>query len=339
MTTNVSIEVKRGNALEIDCDVLVLKHAQALYGVDEAAVSSLKAARLPVAAALPKPGMFSLISTGGALGARAVLFVGVPSLSQLDYAGIREFGARALASLSGAKVTKHVALTVHGPNYGLDESESFRAELAGLLDSLERGDCPESLERITIVERDPGRATRLTAVLDSSLPSGSYVRPGRSDATALSDARRSLADVGEGSRQKPRIFAAMPFAKEFDDRFHYGIQRAAEASGFLCERADLTPFLGDVLGWVRDRIASASFVVADLTTANPNVYLEVGYAWGRNVPTVLLVSEATELRFDARSQRCLVYEGSIRQLEELLTTELKALAAAVSESRSGGRAP
>jgi hypothetical protein len=119
----------------------------------------------------------------------------------------------------------------------------------------------------------------------------------------------------------------MPFAKEFDDRFHYGIQRAAETSGFLCERADLTSFLGDVLSWVRDRIASASFVVADLTTANPNVYLEVGYAWGCNVPTILLVSEAAELRFDARNQRCLVYEGSIRRLEELLTSELKALAA------------
>ena len=117
----------------------------------------------------------------------------------------------------------------------------------------------------------------------------------------------------------------MPFAKEFDDRFHYGIQRAADAAGFLCERADLTSFVGDVLDWVRERITSASFVVADLTTANPNVYLEVGYAWGCKVPTVLLVSEAADLKFDVRGQRCLVYSGSIRQLEESLTKELKAL--------------
>jgi len=334
MNTNVSIVVERDNALEIACDVLVLKHAQALYGVDAAVVSSLEAARLSVEPALPKPGMFCLIPTGGALAAKAVLFVGVPPLSQFDYAAIREFGSRALTSLSGAPATKHIALTVHGPNYGLDESESFRAELAGLLDALERGDYPEGLQRITVVERDPGRAERLKAVLDSALSAGAYagVRARGSEAAALSDARRSLADVGEGSRQKPRIFAAMPFAKEFDDRFHYGIQRAAEACGFLCERADLTPFLGDVLTWVRDRIGSASFVVADLTTANPNVYLEVGYAWGRSVATVLLVSEATELKFDARSQRCLVYEGSIRKLEELLTAELKALAARSSQT-------
>jgi hypothetical protein len=64
------------------------------------------------------------------------------------------------------------------------------------------------------------------------------------------------------------------------DRFHYGIQRSAEAAGFLGERADLTSFVGDVLDFVRERISTASFLVADLTTANPNVYLDVGLRLG-----------------------------------------------------------
>jgi hypothetical protein len=62
-------------------------------------------------------------------------------------------------------------------------------------------------------------------------------------------ARASLAQAGEGSKNKPHIFVAMPFAKEFDDRLHYGIQRAAEAAGFLSERADLATFVGDVFDW------------------------------------------------------------------------------------------
>jgi hypothetical protein len=33
----------------------------------------------------------------------------------------------------------------------------------------------------------------------------------------------------------------MPFAPEYDDLFHYGIQGAVHAAGFLCERADLAP--------------------------------------------------------------------------------------------------
>jgi hypothetical protein len=122
------------------------------------------------------------------------------------------------------------------------------------------------------------------------------------------------------------VFVAMPFAKEFDDRFHYGIHTAIRNAGYLCERADMATFTGDILLWVKERIASAELLVADLSGANPNVYLEVGFAWGRGLPTVLLASEETDLLFDVRGQRCLVYQGSIRVLEQLLTDELGRLA-------------
>jgi hypothetical protein len=36
--------------------------------------------------------------------------------------------------------------------------------------------------------------------------------------------------------------------------------------------------------WVKQRIRGASLVIADLTTANLNVYLEVGYAWAAAGP-------------------------------------------------------
>ena len=67
------------------------------------------------------------------------------------------------------------------------------------------------------------------------------------------------------------------------------------SAGFLCERADLSAFTGDVMDWVRNRIKTAKLVIADLTEANPNVYLEVGYAWGCEVPTVLLTKDTTIL--------------------------------------------
>jgi len=95
-------------------------------------------------------------------------------------------------------------------------------------------------------------------------------------------------------------------------------------AGYLCERADLAAFTGDVIVWVKERIGSARLLVADLSTANPNVYLEVGYAWGKGIPTVLLARDAADLKFDVKGQRCLVY-NSIRKLEELLTRELAQL--------------
>jgi hypothetical protein len=116
----------------------------------------------------------------------------------------------------------------------------------------------------------------------------------------------------------------MPFAAEMEDVFHYGIQGAVNDAGFLCERADLSSFTGDVMEWVKKRISAATFVIGDLSTANPNVYLEIGYAWGCGKPTILLVNNSSDLKFDVKTQRCLVYRR-IKDLEESLKKELKQL--------------
>ena len=75
---------------------------------------------------------------------------------------------------------------------------------------------------------------------------------------------------------------------------------------------------------MRSRIENAELVIADLTGANPNVYLEVGYAWGKARPTVLVINKSDELRFDVHGQRCLRYQ-SIKHLENQLSNELKNL--------------
>lgn len=122
----------------------------------------------------------------------------------------------------------------------------------------------------------------------------------------------------------PHVFVAMPFRKDMDDVFYYGIQRPVHAAGFLCERIDQDSFTGDILDRVKKRIETAAIVIAELSGANPNVYLEVGYAWGKGRPTVLLVKDPQELCFDVRGQRCLTYER-IMELEESLTKELRGL--------------
>ena len=133
-----------------------------------------------------------------------------------------------------------------------------------------------------------------------------------------------LRGVGYDSWSKAHVFVAMPFEEETDDVYHYDIQGAVKASGFLCERADLSSFTGDVMNWVRQRIDSATLVIADLSGANANVYLEVGYAWGLKRPTVFLVRDVKDLKFDVKGQRCLVYK-KIKDLEGKLQKELEQL--------------
>ncbi|MCI0439159.1 MAG: hypothetical protein L0177_08525 [Chloroflexi bacterium] len=323
-TGDVSIVVERGDALHFGADVLVLKYANALYGVDHAAVDALSSAVPDIDARLPKAGGFYITPPTQAVGAGRVLFVGVGPLRQFGYGEIRRFARKALEALAGEMPhAGHVALTIHGPGYGLDESEAFRSEVAGLLDAIASGDLPANLAKVTIVEQNVGRARRLQTLLDQLLPSGP---PGSQSRTSrlLAEVPDRLRSVGYDSQSKPHVFVAMPFADEMDDVFHYGIQGAVNAAGFLCERADLSTFTGDVMEWVKTRISSARLVVADLSDANPNVYLEVGYAWGCGRPTVLLVNDASQLKFDVKGQRCLVYK-KIKDLETSLRTELDGL--------------
>jgi len=323
----VIVSILQGDALVVPADVLVLKYAQAPFGVDAQVVWRLNANAAGVfpPVSLPEPGSVTLVESRGLIGARMVMLVGVVPLGEFGYEEIRSFASRALAALADAlPKAAEIALTLHGVGFGLDETEAFRAELAGIVEAFESGKHPRALRRVVIVEHDSRRVERLQRQLDEILPDASAARPAKQAASALqSDALRT---AGKASRQKAHVFVAMPFAKEFDDRFHYGIHTAIRNAGYLCERADMATFTGDILLWVKERIASAELLVADLSGANPNVYLEVGFAWGRGLPTVLLASEEKDLLFDVRGQRCLVYQGSIRVLEQLLTDELGRLA-------------
>ena len=95
-------------------------------------------------------------------------------------------------------------------------------------------------------------------------------------------------------------------------------------AGFGCVRVDKKSFTGDILGQIKNDIDRSSAVVAVLDGANPNVSLEVGYAWGREIPTILLIKDTSQLPFDLKGQKCIVYD-SIRGLEKSLAVELKEL--------------
>ena len=324
---NIEIVVENGDAFAVQADVLALKYANKLYGVDRAAVHALMTVGIEPMEHMPKSSGFYITPTIGAIAANKILFVGVGPLRQFGYKEIRAFGRKVLEALAGEiPTTRHIALTIHGAGYGLDEAESFESEVAGLLDAINSGDFPTSLKRITVVDRNPGRARRLSDLLNRILPTDGHEIIRSQTGRRLSDVvvPERLRSVGYDSQSKPNVFVAMPFAGEMDDVFHYGIQGAVNAAGFLCERADLSTFTGDVLDWVKKRIESASLVVADLTDANPNVYLEVGYAWGCGRPTVLLVKDTADLKFDVKGQRCLTYK-KIRDLESLLKNELEGL--------------
>lgn len=324
----IDVNIQISNALGIKADVLVLKYAQEFFGVDSMAFAQLRLAHdKGLDQQLPKPHEFLLVDGRGSLGAGYVLFAGIEDIFRFRYREIRNFSCAALKYLQKAKPeAEHVCFTLHGVNYGLDEIEAFEAEIAGMADAIAKYSYPPRLRRITIAEFYEPRARRLMTALDRILPSGAIVTPDRPVLTRRSpeETDELFSQAGIDSEEKPLIFVAMPFDKKLDDVFHYGIQNAVNRAGFLCERADKISFTGDVLDLIRRRIKKASLVIADLTTTNPNVYLEVGFAWGLGKPTVLIAQDVKDLKFDVKGQKCIIYSG-IRELEEKLSEELLGL--------------
>jgi hypothetical protein len=161
----------------------------------------------------------------------------------------------------------------------------------GVYDAVRSGRLPDTLRRVSLVELDRGRVQRLRLTVPDlvaridSITSTSFgdieitaprPREQRSSQTSNASTRQSPEpEPGERSH----IFVAMPFDPAMDGTFHFGIQQPIRRSGFLPERCDQSVFTGDVLRRIREKIASASLVIADLSEENPNVYLEVGYTW------------------------------------------------------------
>ncbi|MCH7878576.1 MAG: hypothetical protein IH914_04585 [candidate division Zixibacteria bacterium] len=317
------IEVIEGDATFIEADVLALKYAQTHYGLDIFVADRLCKAGYSEDAMRPKSGEYRLHPGVPGVATKSILFVGVNPLWAFDYHQIRVFARRVLSTLARELPnTQSLVVTVHGPGYGLDEDEAFESQLAGFLEAVDSSNAPDRLEVITFAERNKGRASRLRKTLESIVPSSmSFKQDSGLFEGAESEMRERLRAAGYASASKNHVFVAMPFSEEFDDVYHYGIQNAVNSAGLLCERVDISSFTGDVVDRVKKRIRSASLVVADLSGANPNVFLEVGFAWGCGVPTVLLAKDSTELRFDVQGQRCLIYK-KIKELEEKLSTEL-----------------
>ena len=75
---------------------------------------------------------------------------------------------------------------------------------------------------------------------------------------------RSIESLEIESEAKPHVFVAMPFKKDMDDIFYYGIQQPVRAAGFLCERVDQDTFIGGILDQVKKKIDTAAVVIAEL---------------------------------------------------------------------------
>jgi hypothetical protein len=331
----VELVVVADDVTKRPCDVLILKHADGFHGVD-AVVSN----RIGFTAGVSEGE--AVFWAGRNIEASKVLYIGVGPLGRFRYPQIRTFGQRALEfTARGSGRTEVICTPLHGPGYGLDEREAFLSLVGGFLDGIESGVFSVDLKRVEIVELSLTGAARLKRILSefiASLPRSEDKQTPLPDILTFNFAVAShegLSSFGIQSEQKTKIFVAMPFAPEHSDVWEIAIQESCQKAGIICERVDEQAYTGDILAQITSRLRNGSGVLALLDGANPNVFLEIGFAWGAGKPTVFIAKKNASLPFDVQGQKCIQYT-SIANLRSLLTAELISLKAQGVFRRSGG---
>jgi nucleoside 2-deoxyribosyltransferase len=136
--------------------------------------------------------------------------------------------------------------------------------------------------------------------------------------------REAAPEVVEQART---VFAAMPFAAEYEDVYFVAMVDAARAVGAACRRLDREDYAGDVVLKLTSLIGGCDVVIADISDANPNVMYEVGYAHALERPTVHICSTGLDkLPFDVRNWNTLGYtKGRTHALRDDLIRRLSAV--------------
>lgn len=144
------------------------------------------------------------------------------------------------------------------------------------------------------------------------------------------------------NENRQTCFVDMPFGDKtdphsgkvihFDDIFSRGIRPAVEAAGLVCVRGDQERTGGVIHSAMFARLLMSDFVIADMTTANPNVFYELGVRHcARPRTTIPIFSGSAPIPFDVGPVRAIHYtllDGSLtgdsaEALKDALVTRIR----------------
>ena len=105
-------------------------------------------------------------------------------------------------------------------------------------------------------------------------------------------------------------FVIQPFDNgKYDSRYRDIIKPAIESCGFYAYRVDEDYSVEVPISAIESKIKEASFVIAEISTDNPNVWFEVGFALANSKLVILMCSDerTSGFPFDIRHRNILSY--------------------------------
>jgi CheY-like chemotaxis protein len=136
---------------------------------------------------------------------------------------------------------------------------------------------------------------------------------------------KQLMEIIAKEAGKKRVFVCMPFDEGFNDLYLFGIKEAATELGLECARADEIQHAGGLIDKTYDLIRSSHILVADMSSRNPNVFYEVGYAHGLGREVILIATNEADIPTDLKKYLHILHGGSISNLKAELKKRIEAL--------------
>jgi CheY-like chemotaxis protein len=129
-------------------------------------------------------------------------------------------------------------------------------------------------------------------------------------AATLQWMRESLPAQVRDMVRRQFAFAAMPYEDaECDRLFDQVVEPAFARAGMRLVRLDRSPFTRGIRERIFSQIRECNLVVFFASPANPNAYLEAGFAYALRKHIVTLVAQREHLPFDIRNDYCIEHGG------------------------------
>lgn len=311
----VKISIVNGDLLTTPCSIAFLKHIKGLMSTPELAIDAKLSGQLNSLNRDEEDQPYSVLRTENILSFPVLYILNFHEVDlPFTYTSVDSYARRIIRHILRANDVTSVATAIHGPGAGLDASEAMETLLSGFHRELQlRGDF-ESLQEIILVEKDKKVFSRLQERISYILDNKDFiVRKGKDlflnpETEESSTDKESAIDSDKKRNELSRhVFVAMPFAREFNNVYYFGMKAPVEQRKLKCERVDDDKFTGDIVKRIKDRIASAAVVLADISGKKPNVLYEAGFADGLQ-KKIIFLSQKQDTVFDISTQRQIIYD-------------------------------
>jgi hypothetical protein len=311
----LKITLRHSDLLKTECSAIFLKHIEGSMSAPELGVNAAVRGRLQALYSDHEKEDHSMLESDALLECPLVYVVNFHQQDlPFSYQSVDRYARTIIRVAATGRFTSGsepvtVATAIHGPGAGLDASEAMETLILAFASELGTGQPLGPLDHVILVENHMDVFERLLERL-KYLATNSIVRfeGGACFVNPASTQEGGRLEQGRVSRLSLKhLFIAMPYAKEFNNAYYFGIKHPVEQRGRKSERVDQDAFTGDIVERVKHRISTSELVIADITGNNPNVFFEVGYAEGVGRP-VILISQEQETPFDLRTRRQIRYD-------------------------------